>query len=384
MRVLIYCPENRLRRVGGPTGYLYQLRKGLLEIGNVPDLSIEFLPGTTKSRIKQYVPKAIDKLYTNVKLIRSLTKGHISPVDITRYDAVHFHSVDDLNSVSRQLFHYSGKVVLTTHTPCAGYLEKKETIYPFITKLYPDLLSRFEKTEADSIERADAIILPCREAEEVYFNTWPRYASLRKESKMHYMPTGTEQAVALTPRHAVREQYRIPEDAFVFSYVGRHNEIKGYDRLIGLGKRLLQDSNNIWFLVAGAQGRIKSLESERWIEAGWTDDPHSLVAASDVFILPNRETYFDLVFLEVLSLGVPLIASFSGGNRFFSQYDSPGISFFKTDRELYEVAQTHITASSSLLREMSESNKQLYSRHFTEKQFALRYIKTIQAILCER
>ena len=43
--------------------------------------------------------------------------------------------------------------------------------------------------------------------------------------------------------------------------------------------------------------------------SSWTNDPHSLINASDMFILPNKETYFDLIMLEVLSMGKIVLAT---------------------------------------------------------------------------
>ena len=36
----------------------------------------------------------------------------------------------------------------------------------------------------------------------------------------------------------VLEKYNIPQDAFVISYVGRHNSVKGYDKLKEIGKKI--------------------------------------------------------------------------------------------------------------------------------------------------
>lgn len=52
-----------------------------------------------------------------------------------------------------------------------------------------------------------------------------------------------------------------------------------------------------------------------------------------MFILPNRETYFDLVLLEVMSLGIPVLASYTGGNKYFEKINDSGIYFFKDMNE---------------------------------------------------
>ena len=65
-----------------------------------------------------------------------------------------------------------------------------------------------------------------------------------------------------------------------------------------MGEKLFNNQNT-YFLIAGKEEPMKGLDNSHWIEVGWTNDPHSLIAASDVFVLPNHETYFDLVFLSM-------------------------------------------------------------------------------------
>ena len=88
-------------------------------------------------------------------------------------------------------------------------------------------------------------------------------------------------------REDFRKKYGIPDNAFVISYAGRHNEIKGYADLKRLGEKLLADKN-VYFLIAGKEEPMTGLKNDHWIEVGWTNDPHSLIAASDVFVLPNH------------------------------------------------------------------------------------------------
>lgn len=69
------------------------------------------------------------------------------------------------------------------------------------------------------------------------------------------------------------------------------------------------------------------LKDSRWKEVGWTNDSQSIIAASDVFVLPNRETYFDIIMLEVLSCGKIVIASRTGGNKYFEKIGAKGVFY---------------------------------------------------------
>ncbi len=109
--------------------------------------------------------------------------------------------------------------------------------------------------------------------------------------------------------------------------------------------------------------------------------PGNIVNASDVFVLPNRRTFFDLVLLEVMSIGKPIIASFTGGNKFVSRQTKGVITF---ERENHIELAKKILDFSVLSRDEIEmlglANKTLYDNYYTPEQFALRYRKEVGKI----
>lgn len=79
---------------------------------------------------------------------------------------------------------------MTSHCPCGIYKERIDKLNPFDYKLMRNQIDKLEELDRYAFERADYIIFPCKDAEEPYFNTWPRYTSIRKDEKYRYMPTG--------------------------------------------------------------------------------------------------------------------------------------------------------------------------------------------------
>ena len=295
------------------------------------------------------------------------------------YDIIHFHSAEKMYLCRDFLDQYNGKVILTSHCPCGIHKERIDKLNPIDYKLMKKQIDKLEELDRYAFERADYIIFPCKDAEEPYFNTWSRYASIRKDEKYRYMPTGIIACHAKENREEYRKKYGIPNDAFVVSYVGRHNEIKGYADLKQIGKDVLEDANT-YFLIGGKEEPIKGLDNERWIEVGWTTDPYSLVSASDVFVLPNKQTYFDLVLLEVLSLGIPVVLSDTGGNKFFKKYNLNGLKYFTT------VAQGVAAVTDFKLMPKQDREKagkeltDLCESEFSVKEFSNRYIQIISEI----
>lgn len=380
MKALIHFPIDRVAPTGGPAGYLYNLRQGLEEIGVG---GIDFLPAAgaqmeKNALLRKVTPDRVKDLRRARNFMALPTKSLPAPVGYSAYDAIHFHSTEDLYVRRGALESYRGKVLLTSHSPLVYHKELIGRLNPRDAKRHSEKLANLEVIDHYAFERADIVVFPCPEAEEPYFNTWGAYPEVRDEAKLRYLPTGIRGCAAKASRGEVRARYGIPGDAFLMCYVGRHNSVKGYDALIEATLPMLDDPN-VWMLVAGKQGPLFAPEHSRWVEAGWTDDPHSLIAAADVFVLPNKETYFDLVLLEVLSLGTPLVATRTGGNRYFDGL-SEGIvlcegagNFAAGVRRVREAGVAGRVA-------MAEENRRLFAKRFTCGEFARSYCELLEAV----
>lgn len=393
MKILIYANKHELAPIGGPVGYLYNLNLGLEENGANNIYFLEYKPNekvnNLKNKLKKYQQfKRIIKKLSDHKWINMVKRDYLhgieetNEIDFNNYDIIHFHSTGDMYKVREKLKDCKAKVILTSHSPKPFALEildqLREKNIKNIEKYYP-----IKKIDEYAFNRADYIFFPCKEAEEPYYNQWEKYKKIHEENKekYRYILTGIKECIAKYPREDVREKYNIPQDAFLISYVGRHNEVKGYDILKDIGKTILEDKNKkIYFINAGVEGPIYGLENERWIEVGWTKEAHSIIAASDLFVLPNRETYFDLVLLEVLSLGIPVLASYTGGNKFFSIYEKKGIFYFKNKNEAISKIKKLYNTSPEILKEYGKENKDIYIKDFNERVFAKNYMELINKL----
>lgn len=381
MTRLIHWPIDRLKPKGGPSGYLFNLEQGLEENGTV---GYEFLPeaGHSVERsgvLQRIVPKRIKDLrrLRNLEMLPRLSKQ--PSVHYEDYSSIHFHSTEDLYVHRKALEQYTGTVILTSHSPCVYHQELIARLNPKDAQRATDKLKALDIIDEYSFKRADYIIFPCTEAEEPLFHTWERYEEIRDPSKIRYCLTGTRGCRAAVSREETRRRFGIPQSAFVITYVGRHNKIKGYADLLEVAPFLLKNEN-VWFLNAGKEGPLYGLNHPRWIEAGWTDDPHSIIAAADVFVLPNKETYFDLVLLEVLSLGQLIVASNTGGNRLFERLGTDGIRLYDEPKGLVRQLDTIMKEDAWVLQNRREENKALFESSFTCQAFARRYAQTMDEI----
>ena len=379
MKVLIYFPKNKLAPEGGPAGYLYNLYNELIKFSD----DFEVLPSefdiSNNRSIRNRIPKRIREIRRVFRYMKIHKREKEPAVNLDKYDIVHFHFTEDMYYCRRWLQGYKGKVVLSSHSPCVYHKEFLSKVNPKDLKRFETKLKTLEKMDEYSFERADYVIFPCKEAEEPYEHTWDKYLEIRKADKYRYLPTGITGCKAKESRASIREKYGIPEDAFVVSYVGRHNEIKGYGNLKKIGKELLEDKN-VYFLIAGQETPMTGIDDKRWIEVGWTNDPHSIIAASDLFVLPNKETYFDLILLEVMSLGIPVVLSKTGGNKYFERFNSDSLMEYEEIGEAVNLIKLFMKKNFDEQKSIGEKNKELFERYFTVEKFAKDYANLIASL----
>lgn len=383
-KVLIYMREGCLSKTGGPIGYNYALKSKLDELGIT---NIHYLPGGVvyKPGIgKKIKNKWYGTLLKSVKDFCKVTKlmygpSKRPPIILDDYDIIHFHSCKHMYEIRNSLSKYKGKVVLTSHSPRVSYQELIGMLTSWEQKHMHWYYKKMIRFDEFAFDRADYIIFPCPEAEEPYYNTWPYFKVIKekKAQNFRYLLTGTYQCKAKIEKSEILKRYNIPENSFVISYVGRHNEVKGFDNLKSLGEKILPQFDNVYFLIAGEESPIKGLVHPRWIEIGWTNDPHSIIAASDLFILPNKETYFDLIMIEVLSLGRIVLASNTGGNKYFKKYRHRGVMCYDNLDEAVSLIKKIMTLSKDEISNIEKCNKELFEEELNLDTFAKGYIKLI-------
>jgi glycosyltransferase involved in cell wall biosynthesis len=379
--VLIYMNENQIKPIGGPSGYVYNLKRAL-ESEDIKN--INFLKDQNwKSNLIRIIPKRLKNYLSINSLVTSIIyKKKAAKRDFAEYDIVHFHSPLSMFLNRDNLENYKGKVLLTSHSPKPLHQEIVEDILTETErKKYGSKLKDLEIIDIYSFNRADYILFPCEEAEEPYINNWKPFIEIKEKRKsaFKYIPTGIFECSAKLSKEEILKKYNIPKDSFIISYVGRHNSTKGYDILKEIGKKLI-DNNNVYFLIAGKEEPLKGLPNKNWIEVGWTDDPHSIIAAADMFILPNKETYFDLIMLEVLSLGKIVLASDTGGNKYFKNFTNSGIYLFDSIdvaiQKVSEIIEFPLTQRS----ELGQANNKLFQEYFSPNIFLENYLNILQDI----
>lgn len=118
-------------------------------------------------------------------------------------------------------------------------------------------------------------------------------------------------------RNELRKSLNLPDDAFLFLFLGRINRDKGIDELILAFSSLQYVANSAYLMLVGPEeddvlNRHKGLLSgfgEHYIRKGYTSTPQVYMAAADVFCLPSHREGFGSVILEAAATGTPAIGS---------------------------------------------------------------------------
>lgn len=388
-KVLIWYLQE-LQNTGGPTGYLYNIHEYLK---THPTDQIVFLTDIIKPH--PYGSGGSARKLPFLKRIMSDIRGIINfswlfyhpacpdlgNLNIDEYDYVHLHKVTEYFRFKKQFPRYKGKVILTNHCPCSWTDETLTSYDNWISFIRPIGIYN----ECKAYMGADYLMFPCKDAREPYeHDVSIKSVFSKNENKFFYVPSSILDISIDTEKMQKYSEIGIPENSFVITYFGRHNSIKGYDTLKKLGSVLLDKYPNLYILCAG-RGEIEPLQHQRWIELGFINNTNELLLQSDLYISANKETYFDLVVLEILRSGTKLILSETGGNKYFKTLPTEeviGIDFYKeTDfDQLVGLVEDSIEmkgTSPAEYRRLCVSNRNLFLKYFTIDQYVNGYLDAI-------
>lgn len=148
---------------------------------------------------------------------------------------------------------------------------------------------------------------------------------LCKQEKVHVIGCGSAGGIDMEKfkpeavQSAVREQHHIPEDAFVFIFVGRIVKDKGIHELVTAFNKLSEDNEQVYLLLVGpeetTQNPIDDSVSElikkhdRIHAVGMQKDVRPFLKASNAFVLPSYREGFGMVLIEAGAMGLPCITT---------------------------------------------------------------------------
>lgn len=181
-------------------------------------------------------------------------------------------------------------------------------------------------------------------------------------------------------RSKVRAEYNIPDEAFVYGFVGRITRDKGINELLEAYKSIMND--NTYLLMVGNEELDDNMNMElfNWsknnsqvIYTGSTNVVEQYLSAMDCYILPSYREGFGSGVIEAEAMGLPIIVSDIPGPTDAMEKNETGIVVKKADVESLKSAMSEIRNNENTRKYMSE-NAYVFAKENFEQQQLFKYI----------
>lgn len=175
-------------------------------------------------------------------------------------------------------------------------------------------------------------------------------------------------------RKDIREQLDIPEDAFVYGFVGRITRDKGVNELLEAYKKLNDDS---YLIMVGPSEVDETINQELYTWAsknekikftGYTTVVEQYLSAMDCYILPSYREGFGMGVVEAEAMGVPVIVTDIPGPIDAMIDNETGIVVQKADVESLYNAMISIREDKVRYFAMAEKAHDFAVNNFEQKQ----------------
>jgi len=148
-----------------------------------------------------------------------------------------------------------------------------------------------------------------------------------------------------------------PEDEFCIISTGKITEVKGYDRLAIVQKKLKDAGYNTHVYILGTGQEKEKIEEFTQVNGikdsftflGFQNNPYKYVAKADLFVCSSRREGFSTAVTEALVLGVPVVSTnCSGAYELLGENNEYGIVTENTEEALFEGIRSILDVSGAL------------------------------------
>lgn len=162
----------------------------------------------------------------------------------------------------------------------------------------------------------------------------------------------------------IRNQLNIPEDTFVYAFVGRITRDKGINELLAAFRNVSNSESDVCLLMVGEAENEDTLDSElyEWSikcdkikYVGSTNVVEKYLSASDCYILPSYREGFGMGVIEAESMGVPVIVTDIPGPTDAMIKDKTGLVVKKKDIHSLEKAMIEIYDNKEKCRDFGKA-----------------------------
>ena len=173
----------------------------------------------------------------------------------------------------------------------------------------------------------------------------------------------------------LREKYGIPQDAFVYGYVGRINVDKGTNELISAFSKISEKKEDVYLALVGMLDDANPISPEnleiantnpRIIMTGNVpfDEVYPHMAMFDVLVHPTYREGFGKVLQEAMGVGLPIITTDVPGPSEVVENNVSGILSKVKDADDLAEKMLLLREDETLLRNLAQAGTQRAEKYF--------------------
>lgn len=188
----------------------------------------------------------------------------------------------------------------------------------------------------------------------------------------------------------IREEYGWEKDDSIILSIGDIRPPKGYDTLLQVASCMVGDNPQIRFLIAGSLTSlyeeykkyiVKNQLIDNVIFLGFRDDVKELMACADVFYLPSTSEGFSIATIEAMAMGIPVVATRSGGPEEIITHGKDGLLIPVGSKENAIKSLNEVLRNSNLRRSLSAHGCKTVERNFSIDRMISLYEKVYFSLL---
>lgn len=390
--------HNYIRPGGGPAGYLYNLKLGLSSVSNNPiqivtmsDTENRYFDGGSKKNFGRFA-----KIIPNHLIALSTLKRYVwqwqQPLDfdqssisrIEQSKAIVFHGAILARRYLSVIKKREGqKIYIMPHGPTdyASEMIEDRVLRYGKTPFWDKTRDKLTDLELETYQLADGIIAPYKQSLDSYFTFDEAKRAVFQEIPLTEIPTGVSAMKPKRSRRDVLSSFGIPADKWIIGFFGRYHTHKGFDLFCKVAELCLSRNDTRFVFVSAGAGTIEAPNLPNFFDLGWQKEGlPDLINAVDLVVSPNNFTYFDLLILEVMSLGKPVLASAVGGNLCLNK-NSMGIELLTSLTSSSICQSLEALCLPDVLSKMGDENRRVYEQMYSLKEFTNRHLAFAQDCL---
>ncbi len=219
------------------------------------------------------------------------------------------------------------------------------------------------KEERRTYEKFDKIVCVSKDVKRKFIK---KYGADSRKVIVRYNPIDADEIIGKAIRSSKQKK-----DELIVTSIGRLNRQKGYDRLLRVAKRLIDDGEQFSLQIIG-EGTSKQALVDYLIKnnlgesiklLGFKSNPYGHLRQSDIYVCSSRAEGFSTSVSEALILGLPIVTTNCAGMKeILGEHNEYGIITKNSENALYEGLKSLLSSAKlrSYYRDQAAKRSQIF------------------------